>query len=133
MAQPLSITRFIHRLHRLRLIVCAATIALLMAPIPVDVAAAGDERTWIIGATVISPERADNGQKLNVLVEGDHIAAIVKATARPPESATIYDATGMYLIPGLIDGHVHIASVPGFTQAMTYTTPSLTNLTRDYR
>jgi predicted amidohydrolase YtcJ len=36
----------------------------------------------------------------------------------------------MYLMPGLIDSHVHLASVPGFTPPMTFEQPLLT---RDYR
>ena len=94
------------------------------------VAAAGP-RTWIVGATVISPERADEGRKLNVLIDGDRIAAVSEAL--PPgaaQDAVLVDAAGSYLIPGLIDSHVHLESVPGLTPLMQYRHPFLV---RDYR
>jgi imidazolonepropionase-like amidohydrolase len=100
-------------------------------------AAAGEPRTWIVGATVVSPDRADDGRKLNVLVEGEHIAAL--AEALPPgamqdalakQNALVVDAVGMYLVPGLIDSHVHLQSVPGLTPLMHYRHPFLV---RDYR
>src|SRR4051812_616678 len=109
---------------------CRVALA-LTASLAVHGASADDARTWIVGATVISPDRADDGQKLNVLVQGDRIASIMKAL--PPgadRDAGIFDATGMYLIPGLIDAHVHLQGVPGFSALMQYRHPFLT---RDYR
>lgn len=81
---------------------------------------AAEPRTWIVGATVLSPERKDAGWKVNVLIEGDHIAALsetLPADAR--QNATIEDAAGGVLIPGLIDSHVHVQLVPGMTYPMT--------------
>ena len=43
-----------------------------------------------------------------VVVQGDRIAAIQAASAPIPEGATVIDAAGRYLMPGLIDMHVHI-------------------------
>lgn len=94
-------------------------------------AAAAEPRTWIVGGTVISPERGDEGRKLHVLIEGDRIAAI--AEALPPgaeRNAQIVDATGRYLIPGLIDSHVHLQTVPGLAPQMNFLHPILV---RDYR
>lgn len=80
---------------------------------------------------MISPERADEGQKLNVLVVGDRIAAVTPGLpAGAGREATIVDAGGQYLIPGLIDAHVHLSGVPGMTPVMQYRHPLLT---RDYR
>ena len=93
--------------------------------------AAAEPRTWIVGATVISPERADNGRKLNVLIDGDRIAAVSEAL--PPgaaQDAQVVDAAGSYLIPGLIDSHVHLQSVPGLAPLMQFRHPFLV---RDYR
>src|SRR5260370_37463910 len=78
-------------------------------------------RTWIAGATVLSPEQKDSGRKLNVLVDGERIAAV--ATELPAEAAqdaTVVNADGMFLIPGLIDGHTHLQSVPGMTPVMQF-------------
>jgi imidazolonepropionase-like amidohydrolase len=96
-----------------------------------EVVAAAQPRTWIVGATVISPERADNGRKLNVLIEGDRIAAVSEALpSDAAKDAQVVDATGSYLIPGLIDSHVHLQSVPGLTPLMQFRHPFLV---RDYR
>ena len=55
------------------------------------------------------PARANQ----SVLVEGERILAIFPAgSRRPPAGARIYDLAGSYLIPGLIDTHVHVATEP---------------------
>ena len=55
-----------------------------------DNASAAPARTWVLGATVISPEREDAGQVLHVLIEGDRIAAVTGTLpampARTPRS-----------------------------------------------
>ncbi|MGV3573009.1 MAG: amidohydrolase family protein [Ramlibacter sp.] len=94
-------------------------------------AAADDARLWIVGATVISPERPDAGRKLDVLVEGDRIASVVPSLpAGAPRNAPVFDATGLYLMPGLIDSHVHLGGIPGFSHVMEYRHPLLA---REYR
>jgi imidazolonepropionase-like amidohydrolase len=46
-----------------------------------------------------------------VLIEDGRIAAVFLAGSRPlPEGTRILDAAGAYVIPGLIDAHVHLAS-----------------------
>ena len=48
-----------------------------------------------------------------MLTEGERIAAIFPSGSRPvPAGATVYDLAGRYLIPGLIDTHVHVATDP---------------------
>nr|WP_255428090.1 amidohydrolase family protein [Ramlibacter cellulosilyticus] len=68
---------------------------------------------------------------MDVLVEGDRIASVVPA--QPPgtaRDAPVFDATGLYLLPGLIDSHVHLATIPGFSPVMEYRHPLLA---REYR
>lgn len=48
-------------LRRMRKISFRAVLALI-ALLALHPATAGDERTWIVGATVISPDRADDGR-----------------------------------------------------------------------
>src|SRR3989442_11771056 len=44
-----------------------------------------------------------------VVVRGDRIVAIGATTdTAVPDEATIIDGTGRYLLPGLVDGHVHL-------------------------
>ena len=48
-----------------------------------------------------------------MLTDGERIAAIFPSGSRPvPAGATVYDLAGRYLIPGLIDTHVHVATDP---------------------
>lgn len=98
----------------------------LFACLALPGAFAQEARLWITGATVISPDRPDDGQKLDVLVQDDRIASVVPAL--PPGSARdapVFDASGLYLMPGLIDSHVHLATVPGFAPGRESREPSL--------
>ena len=101
-----------------RLVLAWCAMLMLVGMLPGNASAAA-ARTWIVGATVISPEREDAGQLLHVLVEGDRIAA-VSATLPPDASkeAAIVHAEGKYLIPGLMDSHVHLASTPAISFPM---------------
>ena len=48
----------------------------------------------------------------SVVIEGDRITAVAPATELPgPLNARIIDGRGTYLIPGLIDAHVHLTHV----------------------
>jgi imidazolonepropionase-like amidohydrolase len=90
----------------------AATFAFLLSLDGAD--AADPARMWIVGATVISPERQDAGRVRNVLIEGDRIAAVTDALPTDAaQAASMIHAEGRFLIPGLIDSHVHLASIPG--------------------
>ncbi|MEI6372248.1 MAG: amidohydrolase family protein [Actinomycetes bacterium] len=65
-----------------------------------------------VGVWVLQPEclMLPSGELVSqhdLLVEGDQIAAIVPR-GRVPEGAVVHEATGMTLLPGLIDSHVHL-------------------------
>ncbi len=47
-------------------------------------------------------------ENAHVLVEGERFAAVSPAPLSAPEDATRINAEGMYLIPGLIDSHIHL-------------------------
>lgn len=71
-------------------------------------------RTWITDVTIISPESLAHLARGSVLIEDGRIARVDRsASARPPAGATVVSGQGGFLIPGLIDSHVHLASVPG--------------------
>ncbi|HZZ92932.1 MAG TPA: amidohydrolase family protein [Usitatibacter sp.] len=75
----------------------------------------------IVGATVIHPER-DNDVAVpdsTIVVRGNRIEAVGHADAVPvPAGARVIDAKGRWVIPGLIDGHVHF-----FQSGNLYTRP----------
>jgi imidazolonepropionase-like amidohydrolase len=73
-------------------------------------------RTWITDVTIVSPENLEHLDRGSVLIENGHIARVNrKANAKPPAGTMVVSGEGAFLIPGLIDSHVHLASVPGIT------------------
>jgi imidazolonepropionase-like amidohydrolase len=71
-------------------------------------------QTWITNVTILSPENLDSPSIVTVILENGRILRIDRsATPKPPADATVISGKGQYLIPGLIDSHVHLASVPG--------------------
>ena len=71
-------------------------------------------RTWITDVTIVSPENLAHLARGSVLIENGRIARLDRrASATPPAGATVVSGEGGFLIPGLIDSHVHLASVPG--------------------
>jgi imidazolonepropionase-like amidohydrolase len=71
-------------------------------------------RTWITDVTIISPENLDHIEKGSVLIENGRIVSVErKKWARKKTGATVVSGKGQFLIPGLIDSHVHLASIPG--------------------
>ena len=71
-------------------------------------------RIWITDVTIVSPENLTDPARGSVLIENERIVRVErKASAKPPANATVVSGEGGFLIPGLIDSHVHLASVPG--------------------
>lgn len=75
----------------------------------------------IKGAHVVDPQRALD-ENLDVLIDGAAIAQVAREIA-VPAGATVIDGTGKYLLPGLVDMHVHFRD-PGFEYKETIATGS---------
>lgn len=74
----------------------------------------GANRIWITNVFIVSPENLDHVEKGSVLIEDGRIAKVERGqNAKTPKGSKVVDGHGGYLIPGLIDSHVHLASVPG--------------------
>ena len=72
------------------------------------------ETTALTHATVIDGTGAEPLADSTVLIRAGRIVAVYPAGSRAlPAGATVEDLTGKWLIPGLIDAHVHIASGNG--------------------
>jgi imidazolonepropionase-like amidohydrolase len=71
----------------------------------------GSIPTLIRGATVLDGEggRIDNG---SVLLVAGKVAGIGGADLAAPEGATVIDAHGAYVTPGIIDIHSHLGDYP---------------------
>jgi dihydropyrimidinase len=59
----------------------------------------------IANGTVV---RADGQEQADVAVQGERIAAVNKGLAKNANGAKIIDAAGKYVIPGVLDVHVHL-------------------------
>jgi imidazolonepropionase-like amidohydrolase len=83
--------------------------------------------TAIVGVTVVDPSRdAAHAATKNatVVFDGDRIVAVgPSASVNVPKDATRIDGTNRWLIPGMIDGHVHF-----FQSGNLYTRPDVVDL-----
>ncbi len=78
---------------------------------------AGQGTIALTGATLIDGTGAAPLRDATVVVEGRQIAAVGPAgSVAPPPGATVYDLAGRTLLPGLIDGHVHLRAYAGAGQ-----------------
>jgi len=81
-----------------------ATSASAQTPPPVT----GLTHVTVIDGTGTSPQR-----DMTVVIRDGRIAGFFPSTtADPPPEASVLDLPGRYLIPGLIDTHVHLATAP---------------------
>jgi len=70
----------------------------------------GTNRIWIIDVTIVSPESLDHIVEGNVLIEDGRIVSVERRKGtKKPAGATVVSGKGQFLIPGLIDSHVHLS------------------------
>jgi imidazolonepropionase-like amidohydrolase len=81
---------------------------------------------WIRDVTVVSSERSTPLVHAHVVVRGGRIVSVgVESPGSTADGVTIVDGTGRFLTPGLIDGHVHLAEVPGMSPAHVAARPEV--------
>jgi imidazolonepropionase-like amidohydrolase len=82
---------------------------------------------YIFGARLIDGSgAAPPDEPYALLVEGERISAVApQRELGRPEGVEALDATGMTLMPGLIDCHDHLANLEGGMQARAAITPTL--------
>jgi imidazolonepropionase-like amidohydrolase len=103
-----------------------------VAPAPDRPAGEGDgpfERLIIRGATLIDGTGGPPRGPVDIVVEGNRIARIVTvgaprlpidSTRRPRDATREVDAEGMYVMPGIVDLHVHTGGIPKAPEAEYY-------------
>ena len=67
-------------------------------------------KTLIKNGTLVNPRGV--GGAYDVLIDGERIAAILPRGAQV-EADEVFDATGLHVMPGFVDMHVHLRE-PGF-------------------
>jgi imidazolonepropionase-like amidohydrolase len=82
-------------------------------------ALAADPEVLYRGATLIDVEHGQALPGMAILTRGDHIEAVGLALA-PPPGATIVNLNGLYVTPGLVNSHEHLATPPNrpYAEAM---------------
>ncbi len=103
-----------------RPLLTAAALTLLA----VFVARAEGEVTAFVGATVIDGSGAAPLPEATVLVEGERVVAVAPRRALElPARARIVEVGGKWIIPGLVDAHIHL-----FQSGGAYTRPDIIDL-----
>jgi len=100
-------------LHVVSLVVLSA----LASPRPVASQEAEPRTVAFVGATVIDPVSDAPLEGATVVVEDGLITSVAAGGAVPDGIPTI-DLAGRFLVPGLIDAHVHIASLDAARRAL---------------
>ena len=93
----------------LRPMVCAALSLCLLATAPAAVAATAPDIVIHAGALLDQPGQAPRGPSTLVVRDG-RIAQVIEGHAPVPAGARLIDLKDQFVLPGLIDAHVHIFS-----------------------
>ncbi len=97
---------------------------ILLFAAPLAIAATDPPVTAITGATIVHPSKSDAAaleRDATVILRGDRIEyAGSAAAAKVPDGATVIDGRGTFVIPGLVDSHVHF-----FQSGNLYTRPDV--------
>jgi imidazolonepropionase-like amidohydrolase len=85
--------------------------------------------TYISNITLVNTETGKLQFGITVMMEGSIIKSVSKYNPKfkVPDSATVIDGTGKYLMPGMVDGHIHF-----FQSGGLYTRPDALNLGKFY-
>jgi len=89
----------------LRIRVAVLLLLVLLAPAGVPAQGSG---TLIVNANVIDGVSAEPIRGAHVLIRNGRIEKIAPGKAEAPADVTVIDLQGRWLLPGMIDGHVHI-------------------------
>jgi imidazolonepropionase-like amidohydrolase len=126
-----------HRIHlspTAAFLACASVIA-WSAVLSLSCTCARAHDLRIEHVTIVSAERPRPLPDASVWIHDDRIAGISSAstdTSHDVQSAaTIIDGRGLYLVPGLIDSHVHLADIPGMTADQEKLHPDIARVARE--
>lgn len=84
----------------------------------------------IKNVNIVSPERDKILRRANISIINGTINEVSLSKITPKGQHQEIDASGQFLIPGLMDSHVHVSQMPGMTKESS--NPKLRNLARDY-
>lgn len=76
------------------------------------------QATVFVGATVIDPGRDQPLENATVVVGSGKILSVTAGRSSVPSGARVIDLGGRFLVPGLIDAHVHIRNLDAARRAL---------------
>ena len=84
-------------------------------------------QTYITNVSIADVEKQRWVSNQTVVIKDDRIVNIQKSSKiKIPESATVINGTGKYVLPGLTDAHIHF-----FQSGGLYTRPDVIDLQKD--
>ncbi len=78
----------------------------------------------IIANATISAGGGNETKRVHIVIDGERIFEIIPADSSVPKGDDIFDASGLLVIPGGIDPHVHF-NTPGYTERESFTDASM--------
>lgn len=103
----------------LAVLVSSALAALTLAPQAATAQGASPARPIVItNASLIDGARGAFATGATVVIRDGKIAQVGTGAVAAPADATVIDARGRFLLPGLIDAHTHVASLASARRAL---------------
>ena len=107
---------------------------LMAAPVLYAESAASQDLS-VENVTIVSPESSQEIKGATVIIRDGRIQSIsskaLGARASGRTAIQRLDGTNLYLIPGLIDSHVHLGGIPGMTDEQERAHPDIGRAARD--
>jgi imidazolonepropionase-like amidohydrolase len=90
---------------------------------------AQNKPVWITNINIVNTTTGKVQPAMTVMLEGNTIKQVVKYNTKTkvPDSVTLVSGAGKYIMPGMIDGHIHF-----FQSGGLYTRPDAFNLGKFY-
>ncbi|SFD04605.1 amidohydrolase family protein [Spirosoma endophyticum] len=110
--------------HALFLLLLLGSTIVYSQPITADSANPSKRPVVLVDGNLIDVETGKVRENISLLIENETIKKIGK-NLKVPDGATVINAKGKWLLPGLIDSHIHL-----FQSGSIYTRPDGVNLTK---
>ena len=94
--------------------------------------ALANETVVIEDVTIISPHLAKPMQHMQVVIAQGRIEEILPSKRQWAKDVQIIDGRGLYLLPGIMDSHVHVSAVPGMGFGVEPVVQKHTELAEEY-
>jgi imidazolonepropionase-like amidohydrolase len=102
--------------------------SLLLFCVPIFLTAQ-NKTTWLTNTTLVNTTTGKLQPFTTVVIEGNTIKQLLNSNTKIkiPDSVNVIDGTGKFIMPGMVDGHIHF-----FQSGGLYTRPDAINLGKFY-